>query len=878
MKYKRLRITNYRGVDSSEIDFESCGLTLVQGPNEAGKTSLSEAIGILFEHPDNASNKHVKAIRPVHRDAGPEIELEAESGPYKFTYFKRFYKKPETTLTISAPAPESHTGREAHDRAKEILGETLDVDLWKALMIRQGDAIAQPNLANQQSLSAALDKAAGGIPTDQAEEGLFEKATEEYCRFYSEKTGKANKTLKEATEQQSEAASNIEELETKLRALDRDIENAARLQMELPDLERREAETKKELDAQATLLREIEKLESRVAEAKLKLESSSKTEKMAARDVKDRQELVELVDRLNTEYQELLKSTTDSVTAVERAEKEFANSETTFRQADQARKIADSLVAIRRADFDYFNDRLFLDQLGERKQRIDTARKAAAIAEQLVEKSKIDQTSLDKIDKAERDLLTASGKLKTDAPGIKLRGLGQCEIEIDGEETKIEKDESRELSVADRMTIAIEDRLEIEIIAGSSTDELTREVENARQALDAACRLAGVDGPDLARRALDQRREAERQIEEKERIEEENLRDLSYDELADKLLRLEQTVPDYLGKRASEPLIAADLGTARKAWEEAEEAQGQTQAEWESAQEAVNVARHIRDELNKANESERVQLRSQEKNLEQQRSRLDTARKSVTDELLEQAAHEAEQTVNSEEENVEEAESSLSAKNPEKIKAVADTARATLETIRERHKTAQTELTEVQTSLRIHGEEGLHEKLQAARTKSESIESTNRSLFRRAAAARLLHEIMCQERDKARQAYVAPLKDRVERLGRLVFDESFQVEIDESLQITARTIGGVRVPFESLSGGTKEQLSLMFRLACSMIVAEEGGMPLIMDDALGYTDPERLRLMGAVLAKAAKECQIVIFTCVPDRYGNVGAAAIVSLQ
>ena len=54
-------------------------------------------------------------------------------------------------------------------------------------------------------------------------------------------------------------------------------------------------------------------------------------------------------------------------------------------------------------------------------------------------------------------------------------------------------------------------------------------------------------------------------------------------------------------------------------------------------------------------------------------------------------------------------------------------------------------------------------------------------------------------------------------------------------------------------------------------------MPLIMDDALGYTDPERLRLMGAVLAKAAKECQIVIFTCVPDRYGNIGSAAIVSL-
>ena len=62
-----------------------------------------------------------------------------------------------------------------------------------------------------------------------------------------------------------------------------------------------------------------------------------------------------------------------------------------------------------------------------------------------------------------------------------------------------------------------------------------------------------------------------------------------------------------------------------------------------------------------------------------------------------------------------------------------------------------------------------------------------------------------------------------------------------------------------------------------MTVADEGGMPLIMDDALGYSDPERLRLMGAVLARAAKVCQIVVFTCYPDRYANIGDAAIVSL-
>ena len=94
----------------------------------------------------------------------------------------------------------------------------------------------------------------------------------------------------------------------------------------------------------------------------------------------------------------------------------------------------------------------------------------------------------------------------------------------------------------------------------------------------------------------EERRNAERRIEEKERVEEENLRDLSYDELTDRLLRLEQTVPEYLTKREAEPPIAADLATAKTAWEDAESSQDRARSKWTSAQEAVRIARSIRDE------------------------------------------------------------------------------------------------------------------------------------------------------------------------------------------------------------------------------------------------------------------------------------------
>jgi len=326
-----------------------------------------------------------------------------------------------------------------------------------------------------------------------------------------------------------------------------------------------------------------------------------------------------------------------------------------------------------------------------------------------------------------------------------------------------------------------------------------------------------------------------------------------------------------------EPAICADLDSAKKEWSNAETAQRKANGEWETAREALDAARSVREGRNTKHQETRVQLDLLTKDLKHAQENLDKARKDVPDDALEANLAEAVRAVADEETDVGSAEASLKAKNPERVKVLAETAKGSLQTTQTRRTAAQTELTEVQTRLTILGEEGLHEKLHMAQICLERVAHENQSLFRRAAVAKLLFESMRDERDKARRAYVAPLKEKIEGLGRLVFDDTFQVDINEDLQIANRTSKGVTVPFDSLSGGTKEQLSLIFRLACSMIVAKDGGTPLILDDALGYTDPERLRLMGAVLAKAAKECQIVIFTCIPNRYGNVGEATVVSM-
>ena len=70
-----------------------------------------------------------------------------------------------------------------------------------------------------------------------------------------------------------------------------------------------------------------------------------------------------------------------SLSALNQAEAKLKEAQKAFDESDRKRKAADTLAALRRADFDYYNNKLHLDQLRERKERIDEAGKKAIQAE-----------------------------------------------------------------------------------------------------------------------------------------------------------------------------------------------------------------------------------------------------------------------------------------------------------------------------------------------------------------------------------------------------------------------------------------------------------------------------------------------------------------
>jgi uncharacterized protein YhaN len=94
---------------------------------------------------------------------------------------------------------------------------------------------------------------------------------------------------------------------------------------------------------------------------------------------------------------------------------------------------------------------------------------------------------------------------------------------------------------------------------------------------------------------------------------------------------------------------------------------------------------------------------------------------------------------------------------------------------------------------------------------------------------------------------------------------------EETLEITEIAREGRTEPYRALSIGTREQLSILVRLAFAVYLREKGyPAAVILDDALVYADPDRFERMQLALRKAAETVQILILTCRPKDWCEIG--------
>ncbi|MEL6416362.1 MAG: chromosome segregation protein SMC, partial [Pseudomonadota bacterium] len=94
---------------------------------------------------------------------------------------------------------------------------------------------------------------------------------------------------------------------------------------------------------------------------------------------------------------------------------------------------------------------------------------------------------------------------------------------------------------------------------------------------------------------------------------------------------------------------------------------------------------------------------------------------------------------------------------------------------------------------------------------------------------------------------------------------------DKELLPTALVRKGQEEPIDVLSGGTKEQVSLLVRLAFARMLAKRGqSAPIILDDALVFTDDDRIERMFDALHEQASDLQILVLSCRQRAFRELG--------
>jgi AAA domain len=149
-----------------------------------------------------------------------------------------------------------------------------------------------------------------------------------------------------------------------------------------------------------------------------------------------------------------------------------------------------------------------------------------------------------------------------------------------------------------------------------------------------------------------------------------------------------------------------------------------------------------------------------------------------------------------------------------------------------------------------------------------------RGLDQELGGLRLLSGELDKAAGETRERLSKPVLDRLERYLRLVFPGA-RLSFGDAFALETLQRGSAAEEITTLSEGTREQLAVLVRLGFGRLLAEAGNAaPLILDDALVYSDDTRIERMFAALKLAAQSHQVLVLTCRERTFASLGGNRI----
>lgn len=877
MKVRSLSVENFRKFrDPMLLEGFADGLNLVCEANEAGKSTVLEAMrAVLFER-HNAKGEHIKALRPHDDDVSPVVELAFEIDGAPWTVRKRFLRKEEARLT--GPGGERLDGEAAEERLQALLGFTraanrgADEESRGALglfWVEQGAAfnLTPPGQSARRTLQDVLSAEVGAVTGGKCAPAVLAKVAADLDGLQT-KSGASRGPLKAAEVARETAGGDLRTAEAELRRFGDTLDQLEAKRGELRRLEQELAD-RDPAGEEATLTADLARAQQALAG-----KESAKSRADAARL---RRDAAQALVGARTGDRSALAEAESAVAAAARA---VAEHRADIEPAEaEARFAAETLDAAREAETVARDERDAAGAArdsGERSRALLAAFDRLAAAERLETEVKrleaalgtnpVTDEALADLDKLERAVGSALAAFEAGATRLvlELTPEGASSVTIDG---RAVTDASLRLVETTRFEIRGVGAFTISPPDGAGASSRTA-LESARADLAAALSRLGEPDVSTARARSAARRASGTDLELARRA-------LATACPADPALPAAAGLAALRATLSGEtrPTTASGDGPALKT------AADRAEAKHRTARTRLDEAIARRDAAAgrlrgaEAEHARRAAAYAQALNDRDQRAEAlaaahpdDNALRAEADRLAQDAARASA--------DADEAERTAAALDPAAAERRLMTHRQHLGRIAEDRQRLTVDIVRLEENAKTQGGSGPATRSEAAREALALAAADVERLTEEAAVLRLLKDTLEAATADASRRYLAPVVGRVDPYVRRLIP-SASLSFGEDMQPVGLTRAGRTEDAQRLSKGTQEQLAVLTRLAFAQMVVDKGRpASVILDDALVYSDDARFETMIDILAESAERLQIIVLTCRASLFRRMNATRL----
>jgi recombinational DNA repair ATPase RecF len=173
--------------------------------------------------------------------------------------------------------------------------------------------------------------------------------------------------------------------------------------------------------------------------------------------------------------------------------------------------------------------------------------------------------------------------------------------------------------------------------------------------------------------------------------------------------------------------------------------------------------------------------------------------------------------------------------------------------------------------VQVAGGDGLGERAATLRLQQEMALAEEKRIAERVEVLKLLRKTVDESYAERREQLNAPLRRHLKPFLHDVFPRA-EIELGENFAISGLARSGPAAElFGRLSLGTQEQIAVLVRLAMGAMICERGtDVPIILDDALVYSDDDRIEQMFDAINRAGRNQQVIVLTCRSRSFTSLG--------